>query len=208
MSKITVLAVDDHPLMLQGIRSTLAGVFDLELIATASTGQEAVQKFKELSPDVTLMDITMPGAMNGTDALIEIRRASPEAKVIMLTVQQGDAQARRAIMAGAASYLLKSSIEKDLLETIRLVHLGKRHVPAEVASELANNMLSGNLSAVEVEVLRLVGAGYTNKLIARKLEVPEETVKSRMKSILAKLSASDRAHAVTIALRRGIIDMF
>jgi len=203
---ITVLAADDHPLMRGGIESALAGAQDIELIALAESGPEAVEKFQAHRPDVTLMDIQMPGG-GGIDALLKIRSEFPDARIIMLTVSRGDVLARRAIKAGACSYLLKSMLQKELKDTIRLVHSGKRYIPAQIASELAESMLNGDLSAIEVEVLRLVACGQTNKQIARSMDAPEETIKTRMKSILSKLSANDRAHAVTIALRRGIIEL-
>jgi DNA-binding NarL/FixJ family response regulator len=201
------MAVDDHPLMREGIASALSGAGDIELVAEANNGAEAVEQHRKYRPDVTLMDIQMPGG-DGIEAMTAIRKEFPEAKLIMLTIYRGDVQARRAIKAGASSYLLKSMLQKELQETIRLVHAGRRYIPAEVACELANGMLSAGLSDTEVSVLKLVASGYTNKLIARSLDAPEETIKSRMKSILTKLSAKDRAHAVTIAMRRGIIEMF
>lgn len=206
-NRISVLAVDDHPLLREGIASVLEGASDIALIAQAASGQEAIELYRLHRPDVTLMDIQMPG-MNGIETLTEIRSEFPQARLIMLTVYRGDAQARNAIKAGAAGYLLKSMVQKELRETIRIVHSGQRYIPTEIASELANSMAYETLTDVEIEVLRLVAAGFSNKRVAAALDAPEETVKSRMKSILGKLGASDRTHAVTLALKRGIIDMF
>ena len=203
---ITVLAVDDHPLLREGIASVLEGADDLTLVAQASSGPEALEMFRLHRPDVTLMDIQMPG-MNGIDTLVEIRKESPAARLIMLTVYRGDVQARSAIKAGACGYLLKSMVQKELREAIRVVHSGQRYIPSEIASELAKGIAYESLSEVEVDVLRLVAAGNSNKRVAVALQVPEETVKSRMKSILVKLDACDRTHAVTLALKRGIIEM-
>lgn len=205
--RISVLAVDDHPLLREGIASVLEGATDIDLVAQASNGPDAIDLYRKHRPDVTLMDIQMPG-MNGIDTLTEIRKEFPQARLIMLTVYRGDAQARNAIKAGAAGYLLKSMVQKELRETIRIVHSGQRHIPAEIASELAKGVAYEMLTEVEIEVLRLVAAGYANKRIAMALNTPEETIKSRMKSILGKLGASDRAHAATLAIRRGIIEMF
>lgn len=204
-TRISVLAVDDHPLLREGIASVLESATDIDLIAQASSGQEAIELYRLHKPDVTLMDIQMPG-LNGIETLTEIRREFPQARLIMLTAYRGDAQARSAIKAGAAGYLLKSMVQKELRETIRIVHSGQRYIPAEIANELANSMSYEALSAVEIEVLRLVAAGFSNKRVAAALNIPEETVKSRMKSILGKLGASDRTHAATLALKRGIID--
>lgn len=206
--RITVLAVDDHPLLREGIASVLEGEIDIELIAQASSGREAIELYRLHRPDVTLMDIQMPG-MNGIETLIRIRSEFPQARIVMLTIYKGaDTQARNAIEAGAAGYLLKSMVQKELRETIRIVHAGQRYIPAEIASELANGMAYEALTEVEIDVLRLVAAGFSNKRVAAALGAPEETVKSRMKSILAKLEANDRTHAVTLALKRGIIAMF
>lgn len=204
--KIGVLAVDDHPLLLQGIESILEDAEDIELIGQASDGCGAVAQYIALHPDVTLMDVQMP-EMNGIDALIAIRNYSPAARVIMLTVYRGDTQARRAIQAGAAGYLLKSMVQKELREAIRTVHAGGKYLPVQVAVELANGTVEQTLSASEVDVLKLVSKGFSNKRIGAALDMSEESVKSRMKGILGKLEASDRTHAAMIALRRGIIDI-
>ncbi len=205
-ARITVLAVDDHPLLREGIASVLEDIDDMVLIGEAADGREAIAKFRELRPDVTLMDVQMPG-MNGIDALIAIRSEFPEARVIVLTTYRGDVQAMRAIKAGAASYLLKSMIHKEMRETIRLVHTGQQYIPLEIATELAENVSLGLLSERETGVLKLVAAGNSNKRVASHLGLSEETVKGHMKNIIAKLGASDRTHAVTIAMRRGIIDV-
>ena len=205
-NKISVLAVDDHPLLLQGIASILETAEDIALVGEASDGRDATEQYAILRPDITLMDVQMP-VMNGIDALIAIREAHPEARVIMLTVYRGEAQARQAIRAGAAGYLLKSMVQKELREAIRIVHGGGKYIPTQIALELANGVPDDGLSTAEVDVLRLVSRGLSNKRIGVALDVPEELVKSRMKSILSKLSASDRTHAVMIALQRGIIDI-
>jgi len=203
--KIKVLAVDDHPLLREGIAAVIAGESDIELTAEASGGQEAVELFRVHRPDITLMDLQMPG-MNGIEAIVTIRREFPDARFIILTTYQGDVQALRALKAGAAGYLLKNMLRKELLDTIRIVHSGRRRIPPEIAAELADHVTDDLLSDKEVEVLRRVATGHSNKIIAAQLEVSEATVKGHMKSILAKLGANDRTHAVTIAMRRGFID--
>ena len=204
---ITVLAVDDHPLMRDGIESLLAEAPDIALVGKASDGAEAVELFGTLRPDVTLMDIRMPG-MGGLEALAAIRGIAPGALVIMLTVHRGEAQARRAIKAGAAGFLPKSMVRKALCDAIRIVVAGGKAIPAQMAVELANNRALDTLSEPEIEVLRLVAVGFSNKRIGAALDLPEETIKSRMRGILAKLSANDRTHAVMIAVRRGIIELY
>jgi DNA-binding NarL/FixJ family response regulator len=203
--KIKVLTVDDHPLLREGIAAVLEGEEEFELIAEASNGQEAVELFRVHRPDVTLMDLQMPG-MNGVDAIIAIRSDFPNAKFIMLTTYQGDVQALRALKAGATGYLLKNMLRKELLDTIRAVHVGRRCIPPEIAAELADHVTDDALSAREVDVLRRVAKGNSNKIIASQLNVTEATVKGHMKSILSKLGANDRTHAVTIAMKRGFID--
>jgi DNA-binding NarL/FixJ family response regulator len=203
--KIKVLTVDDHPLLREGIAAVLEGEEEFELIAEASNGQEAVELFRAHRPDVTLMDLQMPG-MNGVDAIIAIRSDFPNAKFIMLTTYQGDVQALRALKAGATGYLLKNMLRKELLDTIRAVHVGRRCIPPEIAAELADHVTDDALSAREVDVLRRVAKGNSNKIIASQLNVTEATVKGHMKSILSKLGANDRTHAVTIAMKRGFID--
>lgn len=204
-NKIKVLAVDDHPLLREGIAAVIAGEPDIELAAEATCGQEAIELFRLHRPDVTLMDLQMPG-MNGIDAITAIRNEFPGARFIVLTTYQGDVQALRALKAGAAGYLLKNMLRKELLETIRIVHSGKRRIPPEIAAELADHVTDDALTDREVEILRLVATGNSNKIIASQLAVSEATVKGHMKSILSKLGANDRTHAVTIAMKRGFID--
>lgn len=204
--KISVLAVDDHPLLLQGLASILETAEDMEVVGEAGDGLGAVARFTELRPDVTVMDVQMP-VMNGIEALVAIRELDSEARVIMLTVSRGEAQARRAIRAGASGYLFKSMVQKELREAIRTVHGGGKCIPTQVALQLIDGLVDETLSDGEVEILKLVANGFSNKRIGAVLNLPEESVKSRMKSILAKLSANDRTHAVMLALKRGIIDM-
>ena len=177
----------------------------MELTAEAAGGQEAVECFRRHKPDVTLMDLQMPG-MNGIDAILAIRSEFPGARFIVLTTYQGDVQALRALKAGASGYLLKNMLRKELLDTIRIVHAGGRRIPPEVAAELAEHIIDDALTDREVNVLRRVAAGNSNKMIAGQLGVSEDTVKGHMKSILSKLAANDRTHAVTIAMRRGYLD--
>jgi DNA-binding NarL/FixJ family response regulator len=203
--KIKVLAVDDHPLLREGIAAVLSGEEDIELAAQATSGQEAIELFRIHRPDVTLMDLQMP-EMNGIEAITAIRSEFPAARFIVLTTYQGDVQALRALKAGAAGYLLKNMLRKELLDTIRTVHAGKRRIPAEIAAELADHVTDDALSDREVDVLRMVATGNANKIIASRLNVSEATVKGHMKSILSKLGANDRTHAVTIATKRGFLD--
>jgi len=205
-SVIRLLAADDHPLLRDGIASLLEDEPDMALIGEASNGAEAVARCLELRPDVTLMDVQMP-VMNGIAATAAILEAWPAARIVVLTTHQGDVQARRALEAGAAGYLLKSMLRRELVETIRDVHSGRRHVPVEIAMELAAHLADSALSARELDVLRLVAQGITNKRIGLSLHVTEDTIKAHMKAILHKLGASDRTHAVTLALRRGIIEL-
>jgi DNA-binding NarL/FixJ family response regulator len=203
---IRILTVDDHPLLREGIAAVLANETDIVVVAQAADGREAVEQFRAHRPDITLMDLQMP-VMNGTDAIQAIRRDDPEARIIVLTTYGGDAQAVRALKAGASGYLLKSMVRKELVETIRSVHGGKRVIPPEIAVEMAEHHSDDALTEREIEVLREVAAGSANKMVARRLAVSEETVKAHMKNILSKLGANDRTHAVTIALRRGIIEI-
>ena len=203
---IRVLAVDDHPLLLDGIASVIEGQADMRVIAEASNGREAVELCLALRPDITLMDVQMP-VMNGIDATQAIRQAWPEARIVVLTTYSGDVQARRALQAGASGYLLKSMLRRELVDTIRSVLAGKRAIPVEIALALADHVDDNALSPREIEVLRLVALGSSNKRIGLTLHVTEDTVKAHMKGILLKLGASDRTHAVTLALRRGIIDL-
>ena len=203
---IRVMCVDDHAMLREGIAGVLLGQPDLQLVAEAATGSEAIALFRQHRPDVTLMDIQMPG-ISGIEAVSAIRAEFPEARLIMLTTYKGDVQALRALQAGASGYLLKNMLRKEMLEAIRTVHAGRRYIPAEIAVELAEHMADEVLSPREVEVLRLVAAGSSNKRVAAVLALSEDTVKAHMKHVLAKLKATDRTHAVTIALRRGIIDL-
>ena len=203
--KIKVITVDDHPLLREGIAAVMNGEEDIELVAEAASGQEAIELFRVHRPDVTLMDLQMPG-MNGIDAITAIRSEFPNARFIVLTTYQGDVQALRALKAGASGYLLKNMLRKDLLDTIRKVHSGKRCIPPEIAAELADHVTDDALSDREIDVLRSVATGHSNKIIAAQLNVSEATVKGHMKSILSKLGANDRTHAVTIAMKRGFID--
>ncbi|MGA3033367.1 MAG: response regulator transcription factor [Terracidiphilus sp.] len=202
--KISVLCVDDHPLMRVGIVAVIRHESDMDLAGEASTGREAIQLFQELRPDVTLMDLRLPD-MSGIDALIAIRAQFPSARVIVLTTFEGDAEIRRALDAGAQSYLLKSFPRKQILETIRKVYAGKRQVPPEVAAQLAEHIGNELLSGREIQVLERIATGKKNGEIATLLFITEETVKNHVKHILEKLGASDRTEAVTIGLRRGII---
>ena len=203
--KIKVLAVDDHPLLRDGIAAVMNGEEDLELVAQGASGAEAVELFRIHRPDVTLMDLQMPG-MNGIETISAIRREFPNARFIVLTTYQGDIQALRALKAGAMGYLLKNMLRKELLDTIRKVHSGKRCIPPEIAAELADHVTDDGLSDREIEVLKGVATGHSNKIIASQLAVSEATVKGHMKSILSKLGANDRTHAVTIAMKRGYLE--
>lgn len=205
-SRIRILVVDDHPLVRFGIAGLLETQPDMTLVAEASNGREAIQKFRQHHPDVTLMDLQMP-EMNGLDALIAIRNQFPEARVVVLTTYAGDVQILRAIKAGAQGYLLKNVLHKELLETIRAIHAGKKTLGPEVSCQIAEHVADDALTPAEVLVLRLIAAGNANKAIADQLSVSEETVKSRVKSILSKLRANDRTHAAMIGLKRGIIDL-
>jgi DNA-binding NarL/FixJ family response regulator len=203
---IRILTVDDHQLLREGIAAVLESQEDMKLVAQASNGREAVDNFRRLRPDVTLMDLRMPD-MSGIEAITEIRGEFPDARIVVLTTYAGDAQAAAALKAGAAGYLLKNLVRKELLETIRAVHSGRRRVPPEIATEIAEHVADDALTARELDVLRRVAAGKSNKLIAAELDISEGTVKTHMKSILPKLDASDRTHAVMIALKRGILDL-
>ena len=203
---IRILSVDDHPLIRGGVAALLAGQSDMTLVAEASNGREAIEQFRIHRPDVTLMDLQMP-EMNGVDAMIAICGEFPAARFIVLTTYTGDVQVLRALKAGARAYLLKSFVRKDLVETIRLVHAGQKRMPPEVAAQLAEHATDDALSLREIEVLRSISRGNANKEIAAQLSITEETVKGHIKNILAKLGANDRTHAVTIGLKRGIIDL-
>ena len=202
---ITILSVDDHPLVRDGINFAIQSQTDMTVVAEASNGREAVEMFLRHRPDVTLMDLQMP-VMSGIDATIEIRRVAPSARVLVLTTYSGDIQATRAMEAGAAGYLLKGSLRKELVQAIRDVHGGRRRIQPEVANEMAENIVTDRLSVREIEVLRLVAGGQSNKIVADSLGITEDTVKGHMKSIMAKLQANDRTHAVLIAMKRGFFD--
>jgi DNA-binding NarL/FixJ family response regulator len=203
---IRILTADDHPLLRKGIASLVNGEPDMKLIAEASNGEEAVEEFRLHRPDVTLMDLQMPG-LNGIEAIIRIVGEFPSARIIVLTTYKGDAQVTGALRAGARAYLLKENVHLELLEIIRSVHEGRKRIPPEIATELAEHATEDDLSVREIEVLRLIAGGNSNKEIADCLSIVEGTVKSHVTNILSKLSASDRAHAVTIGLKRGIIEL-
>jgi DNA-binding NarL/FixJ family response regulator len=202
---IRVLSADDHPLLRKGIAAVVNAEPDMKLVAEACNGEEAIEKYRMHRPDVTLLDLQMPG-LNGIEAMNRILAEFPDARIIVLTTYSGDAQVLRALRAGARAYLLKGH-DRELLDTIHLVMEGRKRIPPEVAAEVAEHAMDDELSAREIEVLRLIAAGNSNKQIADVLFIAEATVKSRVTNILSKLSASDRAHAVTIALKRGIIDL-
>lgn len=203
---IRILTVDDHPLLREGIAVLVKNEQDMELVAEASDGEEAIEQFRRHRPDVTLMDLRMPN-LNGTEAISRIRREFPDARIIVLSTYAGDAQVLRAIKAGARGYIRKGHVHRELLDAIRSVYAGNKRIPPEIAAELADHVADDELSSREIEVLRLIAAGNANKQIADKLSIGETTVKNHITSILSKLSANDRAHAVTIALRRGIIEL-
>lgn len=205
-SRIRILLVDDHPLLREGVASVVERQSDMQLVAEATDGEQALALYRQMQPDITLMDLQMPG-MGGIEAIRAITGEFPQARIIVLTTYRGDVQALRALKAGAMGYLLKSMLRKDLLDTIRHVHSGRRSIPPEIASEIATHVADDALSAREVEVLGEVAGGRSNKMIAAHMGISEETVKTHMKSILAKLGANDRTHAVTIALKRGILDV-
>jgi len=205
-SPIRIMIVDDHPVLRIGAGAIIASQADMALVAEATDGDEALEKYRNVRPDVTLMDLQMPG-MNGVDAIIAIREEFPNARIIVLTTFAGDAQALRALKAGAVGYLLKGTVRKDLLETIRAIHSGKRHIPPEIAQEIAFHAADEALSEREIAVLRHVAEGKANKEIAWLLGVSEDTVKSHMRSLFSKLEVADRTQAVTAAVRRGIIEL-
>jgi len=205
-SPIRILVVDDHPVVRAGIETLATAHPDMSVVAQATNGREAIQQFRTHHPDVTLMDIQMP-EMNGLDALIAIRNESPEARIIMLTTYAGDAQVLRAIKAGAQGYLVKSALHRELLDTIRAVHAGKKALSAEASYEVAEHAADDALTPAEVRVLRLIAQGDANKEIAEQLSVSEETVKGQVRNILSKLGAKDRTQAAMIGIKRGIIEL-
>ena len=205
-SLIRILTVDDHPILRKGIASLVNAESDMKLVAEASGGQEAIDLYRLHRPDVTLMDLQMP-EMNGAEAISEIQSEFQDARIIVLTTYSGDAQILKALRAGARAYILKGHVHRELLETIRAVHVGQKRIPPDIAAQLADHATDDALSPREIDVLRLIAAGNSNKLIADRLSIGEATVKSHVANILSKLGANDRAHAVTIGLKRGIIEL-
>ena len=203
---IRILTVDDHPLLREGIAALLGNEPDMRLVAEASNGREALVQFRKHRPDITLMDLQMP-EVEGVEAMLAIRSEFPEARIIVLTTYNGDVRVLRALKAGARAYLLKGSLRKELLETIRTVHAGHKRIPPDVAVQLADYAAEDTLTAREIDVLQLIAGGNANKQIADRLTITEETVKGHVKNILSKLGANDRTHAVTISLKRGIIEL-
>jgi DNA-binding NarL/FixJ family response regulator len=203
---VRVLSADDHPLMRSGIATLIGTQPDMQLVGEASSGREAVQLHRELNPDVTLMDLQMPD-MSGVDAIIAIKSEQPDARIIVLTTYSGDVLALRALKAGAQAYVLKSMVRTEILDTIRAVHAGERRIQTDVAAEIVMHTTDALLTAREIEVLRLVAAGLANKTISARLAINEETTKTHVKNILAKLGAKDRTHAVSLGLKRGIISL-
>jgi len=205
-ARIRVLAVDDHVLIREGIAVLLGDEPDMTLVSEASNGREAIQQFRTHRPDVTIMDLQMP-EMNGLDAITAIRGEFRDAKIIVLTTYKGDVQILRALKAGAQGYLLKNAIHKELVDTIRSVHAGKKALSPEASFEIAEHATDDALTPAEISVLRLIAAGNANKQIADQLSITEETVKGRVKNMLSKLGASDRTQAAMIGLKRGIIEL-
>ena len=205
-SSISILTVDDHPLLRDGIRALVNGQTDMKIIAEAASGREAIERFREHCPDITLMDLRMPD-LDGIDTMTEIIHEFPDARIIVLTTYSGDALIVRALKAGAQGYLLKGQLRKELLDTIRSVHSGRKRISPEVAVQVANHAADTLLTLREIDVLQLITEGNANKVVADRLGITEDTVKAHVRNILSKLGANDRTHAVTIALKRGIISL-
>jgi DNA-binding NarL/FixJ family response regulator len=204
--QIKILSVDDHPLMREGLATVIGNQSDILLVGEASSGQDAIQRYREKIPDVTLMDLRLPD-MSGIDAMIAIRSEFPDARIIILTTFAGDAEIQRALEAGARTYVLKSMPPKDLVDVIRQVHAGKKRIPSDIAAYLAEHYSDESLTAREIEVLKQIAGGNRNRDIAERLFISEETVKVHIKHIMEKLGAADRTQAVAIAVRRGIIQL-
>ena len=206
MTKITLLVIDDHPILREGVAALIGTQPDMEVICEAGNGRDGLRAFREYAPDITLVDLSLPD-MNGIDIIQEARRHMPEARIVVLTTFGGDAQVLRALKAGASGYLLKATLRHELIECIRKVHTGNRHIPADIAQELAQHAGTAQLTEREIEVVKLIASGCSNKIVADRLFISEETVKGHVRNILTKLKANDRTHAVTIALKRGIIEI-
>ena len=205
-TSIRILSVEDHPVVREGLRTIVSSQPDMIMVAQAGTAEEAIQEFRRHRPDVTLMDLRLPGT-NGTDALIAIRGEFPDARIIMLSMSDGDGEIQRALRSGAAAYLLKSMPNEQILSVIRAVHSGRKHVPADVAARLAEHLGEETLTPRELAVLRLIRDGHRNKQIADDLGIAETTVNFHIKNLVGKLGANDRTHAVTIAVRRGLLSL-
>lgn len=205
-SRIRILIVDDHPVLREGLTLIIESQADLKVVAEAGSGKEAVALFEEHLPDITLLDLGLPD-LHGIEVIKTLKERHPDARIIVLTTYLGDVQALRALQAGACGYLLKATLRRDLLDSIRRVHAGQRHVQAEVASELAEHVTDPSLTRREVEILKLIATGCSNKIVADRLHISEDTVKWHVRSILEKLKANDRTHAVTIALHRGYFEI-